>query len=648
MINDRFEEKKLLGYFQHFLISPYYRKIHRQFDKRIIEWIEEHNYFFGFNFPEDENSHGRYTRGKGNVNKSLIRQCIDHLMRMSGKPCRAAKSRIEQKVDNFSAVCGLDATAGKLLGFFYRLRHHLILDDLMDAFSNHRAQLLKDARFYAAILKLPVNKIEKLLSVQSPLVSNGLISLCPRDGEPELSDFMVELFNHNYKDKSEIRNELLGKPQVATLEWEDFSHLKRDIGFIETIFNDAIQNRRPGVNILLYGEPGTGKTEFSKTLCQRLGLELYLSDGQKLETDNEPDRKKRISRLSLMHRLLAPNAGACCILFDEAEDFFEGRSLFSKHTGSKIFTNYLLENNPVPTIWITNRIHDIDTAYIRRFSYTLQFKNLPIPQRKRLWNKALKKYNLRLEDEDIREIVHTYDVAQSHIDNTIKIVSLSRGGIADIRHTLRNALRAQNYGRAPGKLPQSLPAFDFNLANTDIDLRHLTRQIIDSGVSPVSFCLYGVAGSGKSLYARELANRLQLAAMHKRASDMISPFIGETEQNIARAFEEAVENQAMLIIDEADSFLQERQNAFRSWEKTMVNEMLTWMESHPLPFVCTTNLISQLDQASLRRFTFKIRFDFFKHEQLAYAFRHFFTIDPPSDLRYWQGLSSGDFAVVAK
>ena len=84
----------------------------------------------------------------------------------------------------------------------------------------------------------------------------------------------------------------------------------------------------------------------------------------------------------------------------------------------------------------------------------------------------------------------------------------------------------------------------------------------------------------------------------------------------------------ILIInkDKNYSFLQNRNNAQRSWEISQVNEMLTRMESHEYPFVCTTNLLDSLDEASLRRFTFKIKFDFMTTEQVNSAIEHFFGI----------------------
>ena len=102
----------------------------------------------------------------------------------------------------------------------------------------------------------------------------------------------------------------------------------------------------------------------------------------------------------------------------------------------------------------------------------------------------------------------------------------------------------------------------------------------------------------------------------------------------------------MLVFDEADSFLQNRSNAHASWEVSQVNEMLTWMESHEYPFVCTTNLLDTLYEASLRRFTFKIKFDFLNTNQVNHAIEHFFGIkDTNTNIK---GLTAGDFATVKK
>ena len=144
----------------------------------------------------------------------------------------------------------------------------------------------------------------------------------------------------------------------------------------------------------------------------------------------------------------------------------------------------------------------------------------------------------------------------------------------------------------------------------------------------------------------ELSKELGIEVIQKRVSDLVSKWVGETEQNIANAFAEAKDKKAMLIFDEADSFLQNRQKAVNSWEVTEVNEVLTQMENFEYPFICTTNLLDTLDEASLRRFTFKIKFDFMDKEQVKKALKHFFNITD-SDI-YIKGLTCGDFANVKK
>ena len=103
----------------------------------------------------------------------------------------------------------------------------------------------------------------------------------------------------------------------------------------------------------------------------------------------------------------------------------------------------------------------------------------------------------------------------------------------------------------------------------------------------------------------------------------------------------------MLIFDEADSFLQNRSKAHYAWEKTAVNEMLTWMESHPYPFICTTNLMNDIDPASLRRFTFKVKYDFLTPTQVKIAFDFFFGLKvDEGEISHLNKLTPADFTVI--
>jgi SpoVK/Ycf46/Vps4 family AAA+-type ATPase len=206
-----------------------------------------------------------------------------------------------------------------------------------------------------------------------------------------------------------------------------------------------------------------------------------------------------------------------------------------------------------------------------------------------------------------------------------------------------------NYGeeRKYDKVSVHDTPYDLTCANANLDLNNLTTRLL-TAKSNFTLCMYGPPGTGKSEYGRYLAKRLGKKVLFKRASDLQSCWVGMTEKNIANAFQEAAEEEMVLIIDEGDSFLRSREGAQRSWEVTEVNEMLSQMEEHPEPFIITTNMFKELDQAALRRFTFKIGFDFMRPKQAAKLFEMYFKVEPPKAIMKNDLLTPGDFANVLK
>lgn len=120
--------------------------------------------------------------------------------------------------------------------------------------------------------------------------------------------------------------------------------------------------------------------------------------------------------------------------------------------------------------------------------------------------------------------------------------------------------------------------------------------------------LYGPPGTGKTQFTEHLAGELDLPLVNKSASALLSKWLGDSEKNIAAAFEEAAAEDAILFFDEGDSFLRSRERAQHSWEVTQTNELLQRMERFDGIVVVATNLFRDLDAAALRRFTFKIEF----------------------------------------
>jgi SpoVK/Ycf46/Vps4 family AAA+-type ATPase len=195
------------------------------------------------------------------------------------------------------------------------------------------------------------------------------------------------------------------------------------------------------------------------------------------------------------------------------------------------------------------------------------------------------------------------------------------------------------------KRPSALPEFDPKLANAKPELVSLATRLASSGNLAFSLLLSGPPGTGKSAFARFLANDLGLEVMHKRASDILGMYVGESEKQIAESFDQAREHKALLVFDEAETFLFDRRDAVRSWEVSQVNEMLTWMEDHPYPVVCTTNLMDRFDRASLRRFTFHVKFGYMGKKELAHAYELFFGFKHVGgDALLFANLTPGDFA----
>lgn len=160
------------------------------------------------------------------------------------------------------------------------------------------------------------------------------------------------------------------------------------------------------------------------------------------------------------------------------------------------------------------------------------------------------------------------------------------------------------------------------------------------------------------MLAEHIASSIDKPLIIKRASDVLSPWVGVAERNIANMFRDAEEEGAVLLLDEADSFLGSRQNAQRSWEVSQVNELLQGMERFNGIFICTTNLFESLDEAALRRFAFKIRFNYLTPLQSWSLFQQLNTQEVMENsearemckqrLMHLTNLTPGDYAVVMR
>ena len=318
----------------------------------------------------------------------------------------------------------------------------------------------------------------------------------------------------------------------------------------------------------------------------------------------------------------------------------------------------MLEENPVPTLWLSNSIHSLDPAFIRRFDVVFE---LPIPPKKQREQILQASCGDLMDASSIARIAEVETLAPAVVTKASSVIRFIRNelGTSNVatafERLISNKLEAQGHRPLLQNDPNRLPdIYDPAFIHADADLTAVAAGLAASRSGRI--CLYGPPGTGKTAYGRWLAEQMGAPLLVKRASDLMSPYVGENERNIARAFREAQSEGAVLLIDEVDSFLQDRREAQRGWEVSLVNEMLTQMESFPGVFIASTNLMDGLDQAALRRFDLKVKFGFLRPEQAQELLRRHcaqlnLAIPQPdllSRLKRLDRLTPGDFAAAMR
>ncbi len=556
----------------------------------------------------------------------------------------------ERWITAMAIALGLDALATRILALAMHYPLDKRVERLFDAMSECRGglpRLCRDPGLIGMLLQAPTPDVATRLTMGSKLLASGLLQL-DRHGGLSVQDRLVSLIRQDMAPEADFYGQLLGSSVTEALPWEAFAHLGQQAEIAASVLRAALAGKESGVGILLYGPPGTGKTSFAATLAARIGARLR-PVAEADEDGDEPQRHERLAGLRLAQGLIPP--GNTVLLFDEAEDLFVSReTAFDEPvTSSRVFIHRLLERLAVPVIWTANDIGVLGPAVLRRMTMCLELKVPDLATRTTLWRRMGEAEGIVLADADAARLARLVPAAPAVASGALRATRLAGGGAETARLIVEGVARAVRGGELPAPQPAPDATYDPALVNADSDLAALTTDLLRPGAPrAVSFLLSGPPGAGKSAWVRHLAGRMGMPMLQKRASDLLNPFVGGTEENIAGAFAEAREAQAFLVFDEADSLLLERADAVRSWEISQVNEMLTWMESHALPFACTTNLAERLDRASLRRFLVKLRFDWLTRAQARLAFLRFFDLPAPVGLDELRTLTPADFALVRR
>lgn len=460
-----------------------------------------------------------------------------------------------------------------------------------------------------------------------------------------LYDFVKRFINSEAETDEEMIAELMPVSPPSTLEAASFSHMSVDLTRARRLIAHGLETG-DRANILLYGLPGTGKTEFARLLAADT-CSAAISVGEADDEGDEPTRWERLGHLGLCRRLIS-HLGKAVLVIDEAEDLF--LSGIEKR-GSKLWLNRLVEGGRGPHIWIVNNPELLGEPVVRRMDMAVRFDTPPAAARRQIVTNMLsgRGTGLTLHDSDRRQLVTDLaDLGTSPaIISAAVRTAVNVAGDAQCVVTLARGLAEASGRPAANSHLSSGPAFDPAFSVADCDLIMLADRL-SSAAGNWSLLLSGPPGTGKSAYARYIAERAGRDLMCVSGSELLGAFVGETEKQIAAAFARAERSGSVLLIDEADSFLTNRDAAQHNWEVSMTNELLRQLEHGRVRFIATTNRTTKLDPASLRRFTLQAEFAPLDAGRAGQLYRVTFGHAAHPALARLQGLTPGDFAQTAQ
>lgn len=387
-----------------------------------------------------------------------------------------------------------------------------------------------------------------------------------------------------------------------------------DLQLMLDYLQDALNTKSRGKNILLYGKPGTGKTQLARALAEKLGAPLYEVPTKDSHSGAMTGRV-RLDAAKMAQMFLEDRLGAV-LLFDEMEDAFRKSDQLAKG-----WFNQMLEENRAPVIWISNNISAVDPAFLRRFDFIVEIEGTGSDRQADKLKQTLSE--LPVAPTWVSEVARKPWMTHALARNIAEV-----GRYLPQRQIMRNQQRLESMlrqrlevmgERIPGRiLPKAqksdFPEFRTEWINTKPSLWNVERFVREEGSARI--CLYGPPGAGKTAYAQELAKCLNKPFMLQSGSDLLGMYVGQTEKNIAEMFDKAERSGAVLLLDEADTFLYSRNMAQRSWEISAVNEFMVRLERFEGVFLATTNRFDSFDKAILRRFQMKVEFSCLSVEQI--------------------------------
>lgn len=618
--------------------------------------------------------------------RSIIKQmAVEGMQRVRGT------TSITLNIDRLQDLLGLSLAEARLL----ELNLLFSIDVRCMIYRDFQFSVLKNPSMLDYIYKMMLGddltpneqkEVDTVLSEKSIPIEMGIVSYNRKTKKmSQMSDFWVftitsyaetdEKFYARFVEPMKEKKRSFSGAIAKIQSEQDFLLVREFLNRVSDLKYNEKQNERVhltfsnGHNLLFYGSRNLDKLGYVHKLLADAGLDGF----QVKVRDARPIDIPAICLVAQKY-LDRTNNGNYVLVIDKAEqalskqrnrpswylDMMGDDAVDSPNDEELDSDEALMINNPVPTIWLTNSVSSITPENVGRFLIHVELKGGSRKDRREEVQKICDE--LGFSTEIAQQLSMYYELNTEQVKSAARTTSFlertGEEGEKTLVHLIGNSQKAMDREKTE-QLRASVTHYDLDLLNLSgtLDPARIIEALKKNPVG--TLCFFGLPGTGKTALAEHIAMKLDMPITIKPASELLSMWLGESEKNIAKMFDEAKAEGSILLLDEADSFLRDRSQAQRSWEVTQVNELLQRMERFPGIFICTTNLFQAIDAAALRRFTFKLEFLALSPEQrlkmLANEAEIDLSIMPEAqrqnlelDCQLIRYLTPGDFATVKR
>jgi len=509
------------------------------------------------------------------------------------------------RVDELGRIIRLSPLERDILSFAFLTA---ISNELSSIFEQLAGDRWSARVLWTVLFNTTTEELASALRPRSPLRLSGLLQTSGRRAElARVPAFWVDLLAGS----DSLIDALLEPLQDEVGSGRPARLLEEDLALAVRLLRNA---NEPGVNLLLYGEVALDKRQLLHEIVAGSARTPW-----RLRRFEDAPRAVLHSLTFVAFQLLAAKDSPAVLVVERPSevlqtapsDFF--RSLFGIDLAEEEclpFDENLLATNLVPGLWITSKIAALPDDTVARFVFHAPLKRAAREVQVLAIRKRLRK--MRLSKIAAEQVMALDGISGAQLESAVRAARLVNANTkAERDHALVQALRRSQKALSRELTHAFMPSVTgYSLEYLNTSGRFSPQQILDSfrRRPKGSVLLYGPPGTGKTQFTEYLASQLNLPVVSKSASTLLSKWLGESEKNIAAAFEQAAAEDAILFFDEGDSLLRSRERAQHSWEVTQTNELLQRMERFEGIVVVATNLFRDLDAAALRRFTFKIEF----------------------------------------